>query len=172
MMHADGGWPAGNSAERPTPSPVRTSQIPNTRARCRSNPAGHRLRNAPALSEWLAGAVGYLSDQQLVPPASDGEQLCVLLQLIGSRRCLLVFDNFERLFEAGQEGRCRAGMECYRLLLQAFGEASHQSSLLMASRDAPPELAIQSGVGDLELHDVWDSKASSIATGQSSTDAT
>ena len=27
------------------------------------------LRNAPPASEWLAGAIGFLSDQRVVPPA-------------------------------------------------------------------------------------------------------
>ena len=60
------------------------------------------LRDAPPLSDWLAGAIGFLSDQQLVPPPSESERLGVLLQLLRERRCLLVLDNSETLFEPGQ----------------------------------------------------------------------
>ena len=104
------------------------------------------LRNAPPVSEWLAGAIGFLSDQQLVPPPSESERITALLQLLRSRRCLLVLDNSETLFEPGQrEGRYRAGMEGYGRVLQAIGEASHQSCLVLTSREAPPELAALGG---------------------------
>jgi hypothetical protein len=64
------------------------------------------LRNAPPVTEWLAGAIGFLSDHQLVPPTSEPEQLVALLQLLGARRCLLVLDNSKTLFEPGdREGR-------------------------------------------------------------------
>jgi transcriptional regulator with XRE-family HTH domain len=99
------------------------------------------LRDAPPVSEWLAGAIGFLSDQQMVPPAAESERLAALLQLLRDQRCLLVLDNSETLFEAGQrEGRYRAGMAGYGRVLQAVGEASHQSCLVLTSREAPPEL--------------------------------
>ena len=101
------------------------------------------LRDAPPVSEWLAGAIGFLSDQQLVPPAAEGERLTALLQLLRDRRCLLVLDNSETLFEPGQrEGRYREGVAGYGGLLQAVGGSNHQSCLFLTSREAPPELAV------------------------------
>ena len=47
------------------------------------------LRNAPPVTEWLAGAIGFLSDQQLVPPPSESERMTELLHLLRARRCLL-----------------------------------------------------------------------------------
>src|SRR6266508_4237872 len=100
------------------------------------------LRNAPPVQEWLAGAIGLLSDQQLVPPAAESERMLAVLQLLRARRCLLVLDNVETLFEPGQgEGRYRAELAGYGRLLQTLGQASHQSCLLLTSREAPPELA-------------------------------
>src|SRR6266545_3508581 len=99
------------------------------------------LRDAPPVSEWLAGAIGFLSDQQLVPPAAEGERLTALLQLLRDRRCLLVLDNSETLFEPGQrEGRYREGMAGYGGLLQAVGGSNHQSCLFLTSREAPKKL--------------------------------
>jgi len=46
------------------------------------------LRDAPVVSEWLAGAIGFLSDQQVVPPAAESERITALLQLLRKRRCL------------------------------------------------------------------------------------
>ncbi len=60
------------------------------------------LRDAPPVTEWLAGAIGFLSDQQLVPPSAESERIAALLQLLRERRCLLVLDNSETLFEPGQ----------------------------------------------------------------------
>jgi WD40 repeat protein/transcriptional regulator with XRE-family HTH domain len=111
------------------------------------------LRDAPPVSEWLAGAIGFLSDQQVVPPAAESERFTTLLQLLRERRCLLVLDNSETLFEPAQrEGRYREGMTGYGRLLQAVGEGRHQSCLVLTSREAPPELAVLGGaVRILEL---------------------
>jgi WD40 repeat protein/transcriptional regulator with XRE-family HTH domain len=104
------------------------------------------LRDAPPVSEWLAGAIGFLSDQRLVPPSAESEGIVTLLQLLREQSCLLVLDNSETLFEPGQqEGRYRAGMAGYGRVLQAVGEASHQSCLVLTSREAPPELAVLGG---------------------------
>jgi WD40 repeat protein/transcriptional regulator with XRE-family HTH domain len=101
------------------------------------------LRDAPPPSDWLAGAIGFLSDQQLVARATESERLAALLQLLRARRCLLVLDNAEALFEPGElEGRYRPGVAGYGELLQAVGEATHQSCMVLTSREAPPELAV------------------------------
>jgi WD40 repeat protein len=111
------------------------------------------LRNAPPVSEWLAGAIGFLSDQQVMPPSSESEQIAALLQLLRHTRCLLVLDNSETLFEPGQhKGLYRSGMDGYGRVLQAIGETSHQSCLLLTSRETPPEMAHLTGAPELELH--------------------
>ena len=46
------------------------------------------------MSEWLAGASGFLSDQQLVPPSAESERIACLLQLLRDRRCLIVLVHF------------------------------------------------------------------------------
>jgi WD40 repeat protein/transcriptional regulator with XRE-family HTH domain len=122
------------------------------------------LRNAPPVSDWLAGAIGFLSDQQLVPPASEQERIIALLQLLRARRCLLVLDNSETLFEPGQrEGRYRDGMDGYGEVLHSVGESSHQSCLLLTSREAPPELSVLgSGVRSLQLHGLGVAEAESL----------
>jgi WD40 repeat protein len=104
------------------------------------------LRDPLPLSEWLAGAIGFLSDQQAVAPTADSERVMALLELLRSRRSLVVLDNFETLFEPGQgEGRIREGLAGYVRLVQAVGDTSHQSCLVLTSREAPPELAMLGG---------------------------
>src|SRR5712691_3189147 len=112
------------------------------------------LRDAPPTSEWLGGAIGFLSDQRAVLPEGEAARLTALLQLLRDRRSLLVLDNFETLLEPGQrEGRYRDGFAGYGRVLQAIGEASHQGCLVVTSREAPPELALLGGgvVRTLEL---------------------
>ena len=121
-----------------------------------------RLRNAPPVSQWLAGAIGFLSDQQLVLPASDSEQISALLQVLRARRCLLVLDNFETLFEPGQpEGAYRSGMDGYGRLVQAVGETAHQSCLVLTSREAP-DLVMGPAVRALELHGLGTTDAQAL----------
>jgi WD40 repeat protein/transcriptional regulator with XRE-family HTH domain len=100
------------------------------------------LRDAPPVSEWLAGAIAFISDQQLAPPPKS-ERITALLQLLRARRSLLVLDNFETLLDSGQrEGLYRTGMDGYGRVLQAVGETSHQSCVVLTSRETPPELTL------------------------------
>ena len=114
-------------------------------------PAFHRvywrsLRDALPANEWLAGAIGFLSAHQLVPPKGESAQLTALVQLLRDRPNLLVLDNFETVLEPSQqEGRYRDGFAAYGSLLQAIGETRHQSCLVVTSREAPPELAVLAG---------------------------
>jgi WD40 repeat protein/transcriptional regulator with XRE-family HTH domain len=112
------------------------------------------LRDALPMNEWLVGVIGFLSDQQVVPPEGEVPRLEVLLQLMRERQCLLVLDNFETLLEPGQrEARYRDGYAGYGRLLQSVGSGRHRSCLVVTSREAPPELAALEGaaVHTLEL---------------------
>jgi WD40 repeat protein/transcriptional regulator with XRE-family HTH domain len=104
------------------------------------------MRNAPPFGEWLPGAIAFLSDQRVVPLASQSERITALLQLLRARRCLLVLDNFESVFDSGHvDGRYRALMDGYGRILQAVGETSHQSCLMLTSRELPAELSVLRG---------------------------
>src|SRR2546428_1230598 len=97
------------------------------------------LRDAPLVSEWLSGAIGFLSDQQVVPPSAESERLTVLLRLLRDRRCLLVLENSETLFEPGQrEGRYRNGMAGSGRLLMAVGWGRLLMFLVLIRSEAPP----------------------------------
>jgi hypothetical protein len=104
------------------------------------------VRDALPMRDWLAGAIGFLSDQHLVPPEGEGAQFRALLQLLQERPSLLVLDNFETLLQPGDpEGAYREGYAGYGRLLRAIGEGRHQSCLLVTSREAPPECAMLRG---------------------------
>jgi WD40 repeat protein len=99
------------------------------------------LRNAPALGEWLAGAMRFLSPGDPVELASDAARLDQLLDVAQSVRCLIVLDNFETLLQPGERaGRFHAGYEGFGTLLQNLAQSSHRSCLLLTSREEPVEL--------------------------------
>jgi WD40 repeat protein/transcriptional regulator with XRE-family HTH domain len=101
------------------------------------------LRDVPPIGEWLGGAIGFLSDQHLVPPTTESDRLALLVELLRERRCLLVLDNFPTVLEQqAAEGRYHVGSEAYAHLVRAVGAATHQSCVVLTSREAPSELTI------------------------------
>ena len=111
------------------------------------------MRDAPPVSEWLARRHRISVRPSAAATRSGFRPHGCLAAAAAGRRCLLVLDNSETLFEPGQpEGRYRAGMGGYGRLLQSVGDASHESCLVVTSREAPLELAMLSGaVRSLEL---------------------
>jgi len=100
------------------------------------------VRDAPPISDWLSGAIGFLSGHQVVAPQGEDAQFRALLQLLDERPSLLILDNFETVLQPDDpEGSYREGYAGYGRLLQAFGEGRHQSCLIVTSRQAPVELA-------------------------------
>src|SRR5206468_2127184 len=56
-------------------------------------------------------------------------------------RCLIVLDNVETILESGQSfGRYRHGYEGYGTLIEQIGTNTHQSCLLLTSRELPQDL--------------------------------
>jgi WD40 repeat protein len=99
------------------------------------------LRNAPSLETLLAELVPFLSNQQETKP-----ELSKLLHLLRQSRCLVILDNVETLMETNHVGQFRAGFEGYGELLRLLGEVSHQSSIVLTSREKPAIVAALEGV--------------------------
>ncbi|WP_206069873.1 NB-ARC domain-containing protein [Nodosilinea sp. P-1105] len=105
------------------------------------------LRDAPQLSDVLADILPILSQQQEVKlPPGQTAQIARLMDHLRQRRCLLVLDNAETILQTGQAvGRYLPGYEAYGDLLQQVGAGSHQSCLLITSREKPGEIAALEG---------------------------
>jgi len=106
------------------------------------------LREAPPLKEILVSLVQFLSNQQeteLDLPESLGGRITKLLGYFRSHRCLIILDNAESILQEGQVGVYREGYEGYGELLKRVGESSHQSCLLITSREKPRELSAIEG---------------------------
>jgi WD40 repeat protein/transcriptional regulator with XRE-family HTH domain len=95
------------------------------------------LQNALPCSEWLAGAILLISEQQIVPADDEQTRLRQLLDLLHSHRCLLVLDNFETALLPRAEGYVEGSIG-YSTVLQALASDTHRGCLLVTSREDPP----------------------------------
>src|SRR5262249_25825235 len=85
------------------------------------------------LSDWLA----ILAEQHDISSLHGVDHsLTLFFKLVQKRRCLLVLDNLETLFQEGAlEGRFREGYEGYATLIEHMAEMSHHSCLVLTSRE-------------------------------------
>lgn len=107
------------------------------------------LHNAPPLAELLADSLSCLLQQPLaaLPPTLE-KRLALFFQQMRQHRCLVVLDNFDALLDEGKNaGRYRTGFEEYGYFLRQFADMEHQSSIMLTSRERPPEFAVQQGAG-------------------------
>jgi hypothetical protein len=106
------------------------------------------LREAPPLKEILTSLIQFLSHQQETAadlPESLGGRITKLLEYLRTHRCLLILDNAESILQEGQAGVYREGYEGYGELLKRVGESTHQSCLVVTSREKPRELSAMEG---------------------------
>lgn len=105
------------------------------------------LRYAPSLQDLLADCISALTEDQLPPILQSVEHaIKLLVDRLRARRCLLVLDDVESLFEAGSlAGGYRPEHGGYRLLFQRLGETQHQSCVLLTSREMLRELEPMEG---------------------------
>jgi WD40 repeat protein/transcriptional regulator with XRE-family HTH domain len=107
------------------------------------------LREAPPVEAILTSLIQFLSDEQETEaslPQSLGDKISRLIDYLRQQRCLLILDNIESILRGGSRaGLYRSGYEGYGDLLKRVGEVTHQSCLLLTSREKPKELASLEG---------------------------
>jgi transcriptional regulator with XRE-family HTH domain len=105
------------------------------------------LQNVLPFETWLDEALRFLGPERAgTVPVTVQARMALLLDALRQRRCLLVLDNWETILAPGQSrGAYRQGYEGYGQLLARLVQATHQSCLLITSREMPPELAGQDG---------------------------
>ncbi|KYC40485.1 hypothetical protein WA1_25520 [Scytonema hofmannii PCC 7110] len=114
------------------------------------------LRNSPSLLDLLTSLLKLFANGQAInlsPNCSDVSQedatrvrIAQLMEHLRSHRCLIVLDNVESIL-ASQEnsGHYQPGYENYKELLKQVGETSHQSCVVLTSREKPQEITILEG---------------------------
>jgi hypothetical protein len=96
------------------------------------------LRKGPSLDTLLSELVPFISNRQDVQPKL--EQLLYWLQ---THRCLVILDNQDTLLQAGNcAGYYQPDFTDYGDLFQLLGESSHQSCILLTSREKSAEVGI------------------------------
>ncbi|MEN8220575.1 MAG: NB-ARC domain-containing protein [Pseudomonadota bacterium] len=102
------------------------------------------LREAPPVKNLLADAIKFLSNNQEIDlPDSLGKSITRLIYYLNRSRCLLILDNFESIFQTNTHvGAYLKGYEGYDDLIKRVSESSHQSCLVLTSREKPVEVAL------------------------------
>ncbi|AUB42683.1 WD40 repeat [Nostoc flagelliforme CCNUN1] len=107
------------------------------------------LREAPPAKIILGNLIQFLSDEQEREgnlPESFTERVSRLLYYLQNHRCLVIIDNAESILCSGSRaGIYREGYEEYGELLRRVGEATHQSCLVLTSREKLKEVALLEG---------------------------
>ncbi|MDZ8187965.1 MAG: NB-ARC domain-containing protein [Nostoc sp. ChiSLP02] len=107
------------------------------------------LREAPPVKIILGNLIQFLSDERETEgnlPDSFSDRVSRLLDYLQNNRCLLILDNAESILRSGSRaGIYRQGYEEYGELLRRVGETTHQSCLLLTSREKPKEIALLEG---------------------------
>jgi hypothetical protein len=100
------------------------------------------LREAPALNQLLGDIIQILSGHSITElPKSSPKRISALINLLNQRRCLLILDNVESIMTAGEYvGNYREGYQNYGELFHRFGTTTHQSCVVITSREAPNEI--------------------------------
>lgn len=100
------------------------------------------LRNSPPVEEILTNSTQFFANgQEINLPGSFFNRLSLLLTYLKAHRCLLILDGVETILQAGEPlGQYREGYEGYSELFRLVGEISHQSCLLLTSREKPKEI--------------------------------
>ncbi|MBU7583610.1 MAG: AAA family ATPase [Nostoc sp. TH1S01] len=107
------------------------------------------LREAPPVKAILTQLLQFLSDEQETEanlPESLSDRISRLIDYLRNHRCLLILDNAESILRYGNRaGKYREGYEGYGELFRRLGEATHQSCLVLTSREKPQEVALLEG---------------------------
>jgi hypothetical protein len=107
------------------------------------------------IKDFLAELIRCLSNQPDIQlPKTVHHSISQLMQHLRSRRCLIVLDNAESLLQGCDllqdscdycAGYYRPGYEGYGKLFKRIGEASHQSCIVLTSREKPKEIGLLEG---------------------------
>jgi hypothetical protein len=105
------------------------------------------LGNAPPVKDILADVIKFLSNQQETNlPEDIGARVSLLIDYLRKHHCLLILDNAESILLGGERaGQYREGYEDYGIVIKRIGETSHQSCLILTSREKPGEIASAEG---------------------------
>lgn len=123
------------------------------------------LRNSPSLGEMLASLLQFFANSKPVNLSENiNERLTQVMAHLREHRCLIILDNLESILADGaRSGHYQVSYENYREFFKLVGETSHNSCVVLTSREKPQEIATLEGdtlpVKTLQLNALEDSAA-------------
>jgi hypothetical protein len=100
------------------------------------------LQQAPTLDVILSNILPIVTNSS----ATTNNSVSALMEQLRQKRCLLVLDNLESIFQGGnRSGQYQQGYEDYGLLIARIADESHQSCLILTGREQPGGFAVRSG---------------------------
>jgi WD40 repeat protein len=105
------------------------------------------LRNSPSLKDLLASLLKFFASSKPINlPENIHEAMTQVLVHLREHRCLVVLDNLESILASGAcSGRYQANYENYGEFFKLVGETSHNSCVVLTSREKPQEIATLEG---------------------------
>lgn len=110
------------------------------------------LRNTPPLDDILTQLLRFLpNDSEDYLTASENNKILLLIDTLRKHRCLVILDNVESVLRSGEgktqewAGEYEPEYENYGYFFKKVAEASHDSCLLLTSREKPKEVAALEG---------------------------
>ena len=105
------------------------------------------LLNAPAPDDLFADLLEFLSEHRRIGRPETGQKGEAILNYFQERRCLVILDNVEAVLRpADPNMRYREGYESYGTFFAQVAKTTHQSCLLLTSREKPSPIADLEGV--------------------------
>jgi hypothetical protein len=94
------------------------------------------LREAPSVEKIISDTIKHLTQHQsLQLPLDLSDQIELLIQHLNDHRCLIILDNIESILPYTPQAANN-----YEKLFRRIGQASHQSCLILTSREQPHSL--------------------------------
>ncbi|GAX37841.1 NB-ARC domain-containing protein [Nodularia sp. NIES-3585] len=105
------------------------------------------LVSAPPLQQLTRDLLKLLTQgEENNLPIRLEEQISTLMQILKTKRCLLILDNAESILRSGVlAGQYQQGYENYRTFFQGLGQRQHNSCLLLTTREKPQEISFMQG---------------------------
>jgi len=97
------------------------------------------LRYSPTIDTFLTDLLPSFVSSSILPNTLD-RQADLLLKFLRQHRCLIIIDDLEMIFKAGEfAGEYKSEFEGYYLLFKQIAELSHTSSLLLLTSEQPED---------------------------------
>jgi DNA-binding SARP family transcriptional activator len=125
----------------------------------------HSLATAPDLRQWVQHWVAFLAKREIDLSIGSDELILTIIECMRRWRCLIVLDDVDGILQAGgTAGQVAADQAIYAELFKRVGSSSHQSSLVVVSRESLVDVEGSVRGGEGSVKNLWLGPLSSQAS--------